>query len=105
MSLRPHGRASVNASKPRALAVCDRCGFLYNHYTLSWQFQWIGPRLQNIRILVCKTCMDIPQEQLREIVLPPDPVPIINPRPEDYTNANNPIGSLGASARNLLIPD
>lgn len=29
--------------------------------------------------------MDKPQEQLRTIVLPPDPVPIRNPRPEVST--------------------
>jgi hypothetical protein len=38
----------------------------------------------NKRILVCDTCYDEPQEQLRAIVLPADPVPIINPRVEPY---------------------
>lgn len=42
--------------------------------------------MQNLRILVCKgnNCLDTPQEQLRTIVLPPDPEPIINARPELY---------------------
>jgi len=26
----------------------------------------------------------VPQQQLRTIVLPPDPVPVMNPRPEQY---------------------
>jgi hypothetical protein len=34
--------------------------------------------------LVCKTCYDTPQEQLRAIVVPADPVPIINPRAPNY---------------------
>jgi hypothetical protein len=38
----------------------------------------------NKRILVCDTCYDEPQEQLRAIVVPADPVPIINPRVEPY---------------------
>jgi hypothetical protein len=38
----------------------------------------------NKRILVCDTCYDEPQEQLRAIVLPADPMPIINPRVEPY---------------------
>lgn len=77
--------ANVSPSNPRAFAVCDRCGFVYNHYMLSWQYQWAGPKLQNLRILVCDTCMDVPQEQLRTIILPPDPIPIYNSRPGEFS--------------------
>lgn len=87
--MRPHGRATVSRSRPHAFAICDRCGFQYNHKDLEWQYQWAGPRLQNLRILVCRTCMDMPQEGLRTIIIPPDPVPISNPRPEAYDSANN----------------
>lgn len=76
--------ASVSRTRPRAFAVCDRCGFVYNHDELQWQFQWTGPKLQNLRFLVCKTCLDKPQEQLRTIILPPDPVPISNARPGEF---------------------
>jgi len=79
-----HGRASIDANAPRALGVCERCGFLYNLHTLKWQFDWRGTRLQNLRRLVCASCLDVPQQQLRTIVLPPDPVPVMNPRPEQY---------------------
>lgn len=81
---RPHGHAHVDSGYPRAFAVCDRCNFLYNHDQLRWQFQWAGPTLQNLRILVCQSCMDTPQIQLKTIILPPDPVPITNPRQEQY---------------------
>lgn len=91
-------RAATSRRYPRAHAICDRCGFEFNHDELQWQFQWAGPRLQNLRILVCRTCLDVPQEQLRTIVLPPDPVPIQNPRPEDYVSANNPNSPIGQSA-------
>src|SRR5215475_13454291 len=93
---------AVSRRNPRALAICDRCGFRFNHDELQWQFQWAGPRLQNLRILVCRSCLDIPQEQLRTIVLPPDPVPIQNPRPEDYVSANNPNSPIGQSANAQL---
>jgi hypothetical protein len=43
--------------------------------------------MQNIRLLVCNTCYDAPQEQLRAIVVPADPVPIVNPRVQDFVNA------------------
>lgn len=80
----PSGRATVSQTNPRALGVCDKCGFLYNHNQLRWQYQWAGILLQNQRRLVCEPCHDIPQEQLRTVILPPDPVPIFNPRPEAY---------------------
>ena len=78
------GRARVSSKNPQALAVCDRCGMWYNHINLSWQFDWAGASLINKRILVCNPCNDIPQNQLRAIVLPADPMPIINPRVEPY---------------------
>lgn len=84
------GRARTSVNNPNAFAVCDRCGIWYNHTSLRWQYDWRGASLMNIRILVCKTCYDTPQEQLRAIVVPADPVPIQNPRVEwffdDETN-------------------
>lgn len=78
------GRARTSASSPQAFAVCDRCGIWYNHVDLRWQFDWRGATMQNIRLLVCNFCYDTPQSQLRAIVLPADPVPIVNPRVEPY---------------------
>jgi hypothetical protein len=89
---------------PRATAICDRCGFMYNHDQLQWQWDWQqGPRLFNLRILVCPTCLDIPQESGRTIDLPPDPVPIANPRPENYALADNPVSPLGWSPLDNFI--
>jgi hypothetical protein len=42
--------------------------------------------MQNLRILVCETCYDAPQQQLRAIVVPADPVPIENPRIEYFVD-------------------
>jgi len=81
------GRAHTNPSNPQAFAICDRCGFTYNHVNLRWQFDWRGTSLQNLRLLVCSRCYDEPQEQLRAIVVPADPVPIQNPRIPDYVTA------------------
>lgn len=85
--MRPHGRARVSSRNPQAFAICDRCGFLTNHVNLSWQYDWRGASLANIRLLVCDTCNDVPQQQLRAIVVPADPVPIQNPRTQDYVTA------------------
>lgn len=82
------GRARTNPKSPQAHAICDRCGFRYNHVDLKWQYDWRGTSLQNIKLLVCDTCYDVPQEQLRAIVIPADPTPIMNPRTEDFATAS-----------------
>lgn len=81
------GRARTSSSNPQAHAICDRCGFRYNHADLQWQFDWRGATLQNTRILVCDRCNDDQQQQLRAIVIPADPVPIMNPRVQDFAQA------------------
>lgn len=91
----PH--ATIDPNNPRALAVCDRCGFIYNRHMLRQQYQWTGPRLQDVSMVVCPTCLDKPQEQLRTIVLPADPVPIEDPRPGEFASmqiSSSPVGPL-----------
>jgi hypothetical protein len=81
------GRARISSRNPRAAGVCDRCGFVFNHVNLRWQFDWRGASLQNIRFLVCNGCMDKPQEQFRSIALPADPTPVQNIRVQNYQDA------------------
>lgn len=78
------GRARTSSRNPQAFGVCDRCALWYNHVNLKWQYDWAGASLINKRILVCDTCYDTPQNQLRAIVLPADPMPVVNPRTEPY---------------------
>ena len=88
---RPHGKyAAVDASNPEAFAECDRCGFWYNRSKLVWQNAWAGTHLYSLGLLVCQDrCYDIPQEQLRTIILPPDPPPVINARPPNFEYEEN----------------
>jgi hypothetical protein len=99
------GRARASAQRPRAFAVCDRCGIWYNHHKLVWQFDWAGASIVNKRSLVCPRCLDNPQQQLRAIILPADPVPVMNPRPEQaiatYTDYRV---TSGPDAHRLGIP-
>ena len=83
--MRPLGRASVNSGSPEAFAQCDRCGFWYNRSELQWQYQWSATHIYSLGILVCDHCYDTPFEQLRTIILPPDPPPVINARPPNFT--------------------
>jgi hypothetical protein len=84
MPYRPHGKALVDPYSPRAFAICQRCGTLYNSYKLSFQYQWMGTKLQNKWVRVCPDCTDIPSIFLRQIIIPPDPYPTIQPRTEPY---------------------
>lgn len=84
MAWRFHGRARVDPTAPVSFAICDRCNALYNITDLQWQYQWAGPNLQNLRLLVCQRCLDVPQPQLKPRILPPDPMPTLNARVERY---------------------
>ena len=83
---RPHGKyARVDPTNPEAFAQCDRCGFWRNRTDLVWQVDWAGTHLYNKQILVCTDrCFDTPQEQLRTIILPPDPPPVVNARVPNF---------------------
>lgn len=85
---RPQSRfVVVNANDPAGAAQCDRCGHWFNLRDLTWQYEWGGVSLYNKRVLVCTVgnrCYDFPQEQLRTIILPPDPLPLKNPRVPDF---------------------
>lgn len=85
-----HGRARVDPQNPQAFAVCDRCRMLYNRVDLSWQYQYRGNSLVNIRLLVCARCLDKPHDFARPAILPPDPVPISDPRPDNYAASEGP---------------
>lgn len=93
------GRARTSARKPQAHAICDRCGFRYNFVNLSWQYGWRGAAVQNLRILVCPPCRDKLQEQLRAIVLPADPVPIVNARTQDFSLAETDLRVISEPTR------
>lgn len=95
---RPHGRFRVDAASPEAKAVCDRCGFIVQLSDLNWQYQFVGPRLMNLRLYVCDQCLDKPQPNLRTIILPPDPTAVNNPRTENYVSDDNPMSAIGADA-------
>lgn len=84
MALRYKGRAEVDPENPRAFGICNRCGFQHNLYMLNWQFAWMGPKIIRKNILVCSMCMDDLAEFMRTAILPIDPPPLFNVRPEPY---------------------
>ena len=85
--MRPHGNYTrVNPQDPSAFGQCDRCGRWFNHEKLVWQLAWSGTQIYNIQVLVCTEggCYDTPNEQLRTIILPPDPPPVLNARVPNF---------------------
>jgi hypothetical protein len=94
------GHARVSVPPKSAWGVCDRDGQRYLRSELSYQYEWQGRQLQNLRILVCPRCYDIPQPQLFQYAPPPDPVPIYQARPDLFPTA----GNMGFTPYNLLTP-
>lgn len=75
----------VDPTDPRGAAVCDGCGFWVPNFTLAKDMQYRGGSSpQWTGFLVCQKCLDVPNPapQFKPLVLPPDPVPLLNPRPE-----------------------
>lgn len=79
------GRATVHPNSPVGFGICDKCNFLYNLPDLLWQMDYRGMQLQKTGFRVCQSCYDIPNPQRRPIIIPQDPVPLLNPRVQDYT--------------------
>lgn len=86
----PHDlRAPTNPQKPEPVGICDRCGFKYRLADLPFQFDWRGNAMANLRIRVCsERCLDVPFQNNRPLIIPPDPEPIKDARPYFYAQQN-----------------
>ena len=77
------GAVRINPKNPEAVAMCDGCGFWVMSSELRQQYDFRGGWTpEPTGIFVCKTCNDVPQPYYQRQVLPPDPVPLANPRPD-----------------------
>ena len=105
MAWRPHGHARVDKQNPQAFGVDDRSGFLHNLCDLQFQRDFRGNQLQNLWIRTAQ--LDIPQDQLRPKNLPPDPVPVWQPRVENYAAENAGGVPIGGTAQipNMLLSE
>ncbi len=106
--MRPHPKYASSDIHQGAWATCDSCGFVWHHPELSWQRQWAGLQIINLRTLVCPRCLDTPNEAIRTIILPPDPAPVLNARPEQYGVDEGLFASFTASiapGTNTQFPD
>jgi|ERR1700680_2079039 len=87
MAYRYHPKnTEVDSDNPRAWAAADCCGFQWPLHQLRWQYSYRGTTTpQNTRFLVCPKHIDPLNPQDSPVILPPDPLPIYNARPENYT--------------------
>ena len=77
-------RQHTNPRNPRALALCDGCKFLTYRDQLTMQMDYRGtPAPVPLGYLVCPRCLDVPNAQGAPAILRVDPVPVLNPRPDD----------------------
>lgn len=77
----PKGKhVTIDPASPEALGICDYTKFVHNRKDLVKQMEWRGDALVWTGFFVGKDYVDIPNPQLRPPILPPDPVPIKDPR-------------------------
>ena len=87
MSYYPHGKyVSIDTDNPEALGICDYSGFVFPRKDLIRQMEWRGDDLAWTGFYVGKPFADKPNEQNRTPILPPDPVPVLDPRPPFFSN-------------------
>lgn len=83
MSLRPKGKnVTIDVNNPEALGICDFSGFVFKRKDLLRQMEWRGDSLQWTGFYVGRPYLDVPNEQNRPPILPPDPIPVLFPRPQ-----------------------
>lgn len=94
MSYRPHGKhVRIDVDNPDALGICDYSGFVFNRRDMVRQMDWRGNALVWTGFYVGACYADVPNEQARPPILPPDPVPVKYPRlkqPQTQTFSDNP---------------
>lgn len=85
MTYRPQPKYASKDAHRGPWSTCDRCGFINNLSSLQFQYMYNGSAVPiNTRLLVCERCIDPLNPQFKLLIIPPDPPPIANTRPENY---------------------
>lgn len=82
----------INPRDPDSVAVCDGCGrwTMHNHLVEKKEFRG-GSVPVGTGMFVCGVCDDVPNPYFSKLVLAPDPVPVRNPRPQNYSTDPEPM--------------
>lgn len=85
MTYRPSPKYASKDARRGSWTTCDECGFLWNLSRMQFQYDFMGGSVpQNTGYLVCPRCLDDLNYQRQLLIIPPDPPPIANTRPEPY---------------------
>jgi hypothetical protein len=85
MAKRPHPRGTTTNPHAVPWTTCDRCGRIYSMNRMEYQTAYVGGQTpENLGLLVCNTCLDSLNYQNMLLILPPDPAPFFDTRPEAY---------------------
>jgi len=86
LHLRTRAPIEINARDPKAVAVCDGCGMWTMHEHLVERREYRGGTSPvGTGLWVCGVCDDVPNPYFSKLVLPPDPIPVDHPRPENLS--------------------
>jgi hypothetical protein len=90
--------------KPEYVGFCERCGFKWPFAQLQFQYEWRGQALVSLNILVCPRCLDVPQENLRPVIIGPDSLPPKpRPAPNFYQQQEAGTGLTGPATTQLQV--
>lgn len=85
MAHRPKPKYASKDPHQGPWTTCDRCGFIWSGTSMRFQYDYMGgPTPQYLGVLVCPRCEDDLMYQRKLLILPPDPEPFRNTRPEPY---------------------
>lgn len=85
MTHRPHPKYASNDASRGPWSVCSDCGFNWSLSDLQFQYDFRGGSVPvNTGWLRCPRCITPLTYQKKLIIIPPDPAPIMNTRPEPY---------------------
>lgn len=106
LHLRTRAPLDIQVRDPRAVAVCDGCGFWTMHDSLVEKKEYRGGSVPvGTGLYVCGVCDDVPNPYFSKMVLGPDPVPVQNPRPETTAVSNNGYGYLMTENNDSIVSD
>jgi hypothetical protein len=96
---------TFDRKSPHGLAICDGCGFMVQHTELREKKDYRGGSVPvGLSLRVCGTCDDVPQPYYGRLLLRPDPIPLMNPRPDTQdavTNAQTAIADIESDLLNI----
>ena len=98
MAHRPKPKYASKDPHQGPWVTCSRCGWIWSGVSMRFQFDYMGGSIpQSTGLLVCPRCEDEWDTQRKLLILPPDPAPFRNTRPENYmADESGPTQALAA---------